>query len=117
VSAAREVCHKLAEELSHHEPSPQDGDEDHLLGAPLKAAFDEEGWSVMTRWIMTLARQQEHESWQEIVKHTDQRARELIDRHHLSDDTRFERTKCFGEIASRVAALLERDYAAHAFPH
>ena len=66
---------------------------------------------------MSLACEQEHECWQEIVKHTDKRARDLIAEHHLSDDTRFDHTKCYGEIATRVAALLERDYAAHAFPH
>ena len=40
---AKEVCHQLADELRRHEPTPKDGDEDHLLGGPLKAAFDEEG--------------------------------------------------------------------------
>ncbi len=114
---ARVVCHQLADELERHEPSPQDGDEDHLVGGPMKAAFDEEGWSVITRWIMTLARQREHESWQEIVSYTDHLARDLIRKHHLSDDSRFHYTQCYGEVASRIAALLERDYTAHAFPH
>ena len=114
---AREVCHELAEELDRHEPGPREGDEEHLGGGPVKAAFDEEGWSIVTRWIMTLAREEEHQSWQEIVSYTDHLARELIRKHHLSDDTRFDHAHCFGEVATRIAALLERDYGAHAFPH
>ncbi len=113
---AREVCHQLAYELRRHEPSPHPGDEDHLAGGPVKGALEQEGWEFMLPWIMDLAREEEHETWEEIVRYTDHRARELIRAHHLSDDCSFDHSKCYGEIAARIASLLERDFAGHAFP-
>ncbi len=114
---AREVCHELAWELRRHEPSVADGDADHLAGGPVREALDAEGWAFLVGWILELARREEHETWQQIVRYTDHRARELIRRHHLSDDCSFDHTKCYGEIATRIARLLEQDYSTHAFPH
>jgi hypothetical protein len=71
----------------------------------------------LTGWILEIARQQEHATWQEIVSYTDHHARELIRTHHLSDDCSHDGTECFGVIAARIARLLERDFSVHAFPH
>ena len=113
---AREVCHELAFELRRHEPQVTPSDAEHLAGGPVRDALDSEGWAHLVEWILELARQEEHETWREIVRYTDHRARELIRQHHLSDDCSFDATKCYGEIAARIARLLERDYATHAFP-
>ncbi|MDJ0849437.1 MAG: hypothetical protein QNK04_13780 [Myxococcota bacterium] len=113
---AREVCHELAYELRRHEPSVGPGDAEHLAGGPVRDALDPEGWAVLVEWILELAREEEHQTWVEIVRYTDHRARELIRQHQLSDDCSFDHSKCYGEIATRIARLLERDYATHAFP-
>ena len=114
---AREVCSQLADELKHHEPTVHPGDEEHLAGGPVKSAVEPVGWEVLVRWIMDLAREQEHQTWQEIVRYTQLRARDLIREHHLSDDCDFDHTRCYGEIAPEIAEILERDYTNHAFPH
>lgn len=114
---AREVCHELAYELRHHEPTPQPDDADHLAGGPVKGAVDREGWEFLVQWILELAREEEHRTWREIVRYTDRRAREMIQEHHLSDDCSFDHSKCYGQVATRIAELLEKDYTDHAFPH
>jgi hypothetical protein len=116
VYVARDVCAQLAYELKHHEPEPKEGDEDHLAGGALKAALEPAGWDFLVRWIIDVAREEEHGTWLEIVHYTQKRARTLIDEHHLSEDNRFDHTKCYGEIAPRIMAMLERDYSQHAFP-
>jgi len=114
---AREVCKQLADELAHHEPAPHPGDEEHLAGGGVKAALEHEGWTFMIPWIMALAKEEEHRTWSEIVGHTKRRAQELIQSHHLSNDTRFDQTKCYSDVAARIAGILADDYTEHAFPH
>jgi hypothetical protein len=65
---------------------------------------------------MELAREEEHQAWSEIVGHTKLRAHDLIREHQLSDDTQFDHTKCYGDVAARVAGILAQDYSEHAFP-
>lgn len=113
---ARDVCSQLAYELKHHEPAVLKGDEEHLVGGTLKAALEPAGWDFLVRWIMDLAREEEHDTWLEIVRYTQQRARTLIAEHHLSADNRFDHTKCYGEVAPQIMEMLERDYSQHAFP-
>ena len=114
---AREVCGKLAYELQHHEPEVQPGDEDHLAGGVLKAAMEPEGWEHLRGpGSVEVAREQEHETWGEIVRYTRKRARDLIREHHLSTESDFDHTRCYGEIAPRIADLLARDFSRHAFP-
>lgn len=113
---ARDVCSQLAYELKHHEPAVLKGDEEHLVGGTLKAALEPAGWDFLVRWIMDLAREEEHDTWLEIVRYTQRRARTLIAEHHLSADTRFDHTKCYGEVAPQIMEMLERDYSQHAFP-
>jgi len=114
--AAREVCKELARELAHHEPAPHRGDEEHLAGAGVKGVLDQEAWMLMIPWIMALARQEEHRTWSEIIDHTRQRARDLIQNHRLSNDTDFDHTKCYGDVAAWISGLMAEDYSHHAFP-
>ena len=113
---AREVCQQLAEELRDHEPTPHRGDEDHLAGGPIKAAFERDGWQHLIPWILEVAREEEHRTWQEIVRYTKQHARDLIRSHHLSSDTDFDHTRCYGDVAAQIAGILARDLSARAFP-
>jgi hypothetical protein len=41
------------------------------------------------------------------------RARELIRTHHLSSDTEFDQTRCYGDVAARIAGILAEDYSEH----
>lgn len=112
---AREVCKQLANELAHHEPAPHPGDEEHLAGAEVKAALSHEGWAVVVPWILALAKEEEHRTWREIVEHTRRRAQELIRSHHLSSDTQFDHTRCYGDVAARIAGILEEDCQEHVY--
>jgi hypothetical protein len=114
---ARHVCHQLADELVRHEPDFESSDEEQLAGGPTKAAVESAGWEVLVPWILKMAHEEEHRTWLEIAHYTDQRARELIREHHLSEDNHFDHTKCYGEVAQEIERLLERDYLRHAFPH
>lgn len=113
---AREVCRQLADELAHHEPAPHPGDEEHLAGEGVRVALEHEAWAFMIPWIMALAREEEHRTWNEVVAHTRRRAQELIRGHHLSNDTRFDHTRCYNDVAARIAGILAEDYSQHAFP-
>ena len=113
---AHEVCDQLAHELKHHEPKVEPGAEDHLAGGVLKATLEPEGWQALVGWIVQVAREEEHAAWAEIVRFTKRRARDLIREHHLSNDNDFDHTRCYGEIAPRIADMLAHDYSRHAFP-
>ena len=65
---------------------------------------------------MQVAREEEHEAWREIVRHTKHQARELIRSHHLSSDSSFDHTRCYGDVAAQIAGILARDFSEHAFP-
>jgi hypothetical protein len=113
---AREVCQQLAEELRDHEPTPHPGDEEHLAGGKVKAALERDGWEHLIPWILEIAREEEHRTWGEIVRYTKRHARELIESHHLSSDTSFDHTRCYGDVATQIAGILAHDLAEHAFP-
>lgn len=113
---AREVCQQLAGELRSREPTPQTGDEDHLAGGSVKAALELNGWEYMIPWIMEIARDEEHATWVEIQRHTRRQAEELIRQHHLSSDATFDHSRCYGDVAAQIAAILARDFSEHAFP-
>ncbi|MBW2287509.1 MAG: hypothetical protein JRG80_12040 [Deltaproteobacteria bacterium] len=117
VYTAREVCHEIASGLRDHEPTVESKDADHLAGGPVRDSVDDRGWELLTRWILDLAREEEHATWLEIVSHTDHMAPELIRDEHLSEDCSHEGSACFGQVAVRIAKLLEHDYSIHAFPH
>ena len=42
---------------------------------------------------------------------------DLIREQHLSEDCSLNHSRCYGEIATGIAEMLERDFASHAFPH
>ena len=62
-------------------------------------------------YFMQIAREEEHEAWREIVRHTRQQAQQLIRAHHLSSEIRFDHTRCYGEVAAQIAGILARDFS------
>jgi hypothetical protein len=117
VYTAREVCHELADGLRDHEPGIAREDADHLAGGPVRRVVDDSGWELLTRWVLDMAREEEHATWLGIVRYTDGRAPELIRSEQLSDDCSSGGSECFGHVAARISKLIEHDYSVHAFPH
>jgi hypothetical protein len=113
---ASEVCHQLAWELAHHEPSFAPGSEERLAGGPLRRRLEPRGWHVLEPWIRELAASQERAVWSEIVRFTHRRARSLVRERHLSRDCDLDRARHYPQIAAEVAGELAREYSRHAYP-
>lgn len=111
-----EVCHQIAYELRHREPLVEREDAERLAGGTVQGAVDGDGWEVLVRWILDLARDQELSTWREIVRFTNRRGRELVRERHLSHDCDLEHTRHYPEIAAQVADALAHDYSLHAHP-
>ena len=111
-----EVCHQIAYELRHREPIVERGDAERLAGKPVHDAVDGDGWELLVRWILELARDEELRTWREIVRFTDRRGRELVRQQHLSHDCGVDHARHYPEIAADVAGTLAHDYSVHAHP-
>lgn len=114
---AHTICRDLAAGLRSHEPRILPEDAEHLAGGPIRRSLDAAGWDFLTRFILDLARNEEHVTWEEIVQYTGSHARDLVRDNGLSDDCSSDGGVCFGEAAARISRILERDFAVHAFPH
>lgn len=112
----REVCHELSWELAHHEPSPEPGSEEHLVGGPVREALSAEAWDVIRRWVLELAAAEEHRAWLEIVSFTDHRARDIIRREGFTLDAGWDAGHRYSAIAAHVAEILAHEYSLRAHP-
>jgi hypothetical protein len=111
-----EVCHELAWELGHHEPHPERGAEEHLVGRLVKDALPAEAWEVIRQWVLDLASAEEHRAWREIVDFTDHRARHIIRSEGFTSESSWEDDHQYSAIAAHVARILAHDYSLHAHP-
>lgn len=107
--AAREFCHELARELKHLEPAPE-SDEAHWLDRETLDAFEADARAQLREWVRTVAGEEEHKVWREVVRFTDGRARSLAQEGVLSSEERWEYTHSYAETAMRLAAILAEDY-------
>lgn len=114
---AREICRQLAWELGQHEPHVQPGDAPHLAGGTVQRALEPEAWDQLCAWILELAESAEHRAWQEIVRFTGRHGGQLAREHHLSNDSDWSPESTWAAHAARVAALIEREFSQHAYPH
>ena len=112
---AREICAQLARDLRKHEPHPEPGDEDHLVGAKLLANLDPQARAKISEWALELAEHEEHEIWQTIVRFTRHHAKTLEKQGLLSKDMSPE-TGNFAEKAAGIAHTLADELEAHAHP-
>jgi len=112
-TVALEVCHDLARELRQHEPKPE-GDPDALLDSETLAAFGQDARAQLRAWIGEVAGQEEHRTWNEIVRFTHARARSLIRDGTMSTASGWDSTHSYSETALRIATILARDYEQHA---
>ena len=111
---ALEVCPKLARSLRTHERHVEPGDEAHLVGERLLSMFDEEGKRLLGEWALQLGEQEHHKVWEDIIRHTRKRGRELVRAGRLSSDLDWETTANFAAKAAMIAALLVAEYDARA---
>jgi len=116
VFVTTEVCHELAWELEHHEPVVSAGDDEHLAGGPVRDALPEESWEKIRGWVHDLAVEEEHRAWSEIVRYTDHRAKDIIERQGFTRDTGWDVAHRYSEIASHVAEILAKEYSLQAHP-
>ena len=111
--AAQEFCHELARELRHLEPKPA-SDEAHWVDPATLDAFEREARDKLREWVRTVAGEEEHRVWGEVMRFTDARARSLMREGRLSSEERWEYTHSYAETAARLAAILAADYEQHA---
>ena len=111
-----EVCHEMAWELRRHEPHPESGAEDHLVGRLVKEVLPPDAWEVIRQWVLELASAEEHRAWREIVHFTDHRARHIIRREGFTNESNWEHDHQYAAIAAHVARILAHDYSLHAHP-
>jgi hypothetical protein len=111
-----EVCHELAWQLQHHEPSVDPGAEEHLVGRPVRDSLPEEAWQVIRAWVLELAAAEEHSAWREIVRFTNHHAKDIIRREGFTRDAGWDEGHQYAAIAAHVAQILAHEYSVHAHP-
>ena len=111
---ALEVCPKLARALRMHERHMSPGDELHLVGQRLLAMFDEQGRDVLADWAPSVGEAEHHRTWEQIVRYTRKRGRDLVRAGKLSRELEWESTANFAAKAAAIAAILVAEYDARA---
>jgi hypothetical protein len=106
---AREICPMLARELQQHEPRPRVGDEAHFAGEDLLRTLGPAARERVVDWILSLATDEEHRAWREVVRFTRRHGRDLIRAGRVSRDGSWEATENYRSKAAHVAELLARD--------
>ena len=112
----REICHQLSYELGKHEPEIEVGAEEHLAGGTVHEALSEEGWRYVSEWVRDIAREEEHEVWGDIVRYTDKHAGEIVRAFGFKNDSDYEHTRSYAEIAAQVAGILAKEFSHKAYP-
>jgi hypothetical protein len=114
---AREICGKLATELRRLEPVPEARDVGSYVDARALAQLGAGGRSLMLRYVLDLARREEHQTWCQVMDFTREKGQELARRRTFSKELDFDRTHGYAETAARVMHILAEDFARHAPPH
>ena len=113
---AREVCSELAGELRRLEPVPEMTELGGWFDAATLASLGAAGRSLLLRYVLELARREEHEAWLEVMDFTRRRGLDLAHQREFSKQLDFERTHGYAETAARVMHILARDFERHAHP-
>ncbi len=107
---AREVCRELAEDLRRREPRPQEGHADAYVGAAALAPLESEGRTLVLRYVFDLARQEEHDTWLQVMDFTREKGQALARQRTFSKQLDFEQTHGYAETAARVMHILAADF-------
>lgn len=112
---ALEVCPMLAEDLRSHERHVAPEDAPHLVGRRMLAMFDDRGRRVLTDWIIELGEREHHRAWEDIVRFTRRRGRDLVRSGRMPHNTLdWEHTANFAEKAAAIASILVDELEARA---
>jgi len=114
---AREVCSELASELRRLEQIPEVRDVGAYVEPSSLTPLGAAGRSLLLRYVIELARREEHETWLEVMDFTRRRGLDLAHQRTFSTRLDFERTHGYAETAARVMHILADDYERHAHPN
>lgn len=114
IYVAREVCRGLADEFKHNEPVPVEGQESAFVDEDVLGVLDPEARGVILDYVHDLARGEEHQAWEDVVRFTRNRSQTLPREEHLSSDVKFDGTHEYSETAVRVMGILAHDFQNHA---
>ena len=113
---AREVCRELAAELRRLEPIPEENRASEYVDSDVLSVLEDDARRLMLRYVLDLARREEHATWLEVVHFTREKGLALGRHRTFSRQLDFERTHGYAETAARVMHLLAEDYERLAHP-
>ncbi len=111
---ALEVCPRLARALRSHERHVQQGDEKHLVGDELLRLLEPEALQALSEWALEVGEQEHHRIWEEIVRYTRKRGRQLVRDGQMQRDLDWDHCENFAAKAAQVADILIREFDARA---
>jgi hypothetical protein len=107
---ALEVCPRLARALRNHERHVQQGDERHLVGEELMALIEPEALDALAQWTIDVGEREHHRIWEEIIRYTRKRGRELVRDGQMRRDLDWDHCENFAAKAAQVAEILIREF-------
>jgi len=107
---ALEICPRLARALRTHERHVRKGDERHLVGDELVALLEPEAIEALAQWTLDVGEREHHGIWEEIIRYTRKRGRELVHNRQMERDLDWDHCENFAAKAARVAGILIREY-------
>lgn len=107
---AREVCSELASELRRLEPVPGVRDAGAYVRDSALRPLGAAGRSLMLRYALDLAREEEHTVWLQVMDFTRKRGLDLARQPGFSHQLDFEKTHGYAETAARVMHILAEDF-------
>ena len=112
---ARELCHEMARELSHHEPHPDHPvPEGEWIEPDTLALLEPDARTKLAEWLEECADREEHAAWMEIVAFTDHFAATLIRRAHMTRDLSWDFDRSYPKLATRIGEMILREFEDHA---
>ena len=111
---ALEICPRLARALRTHERHMQPGDERHLVGEELLRLLEQDAIEALAEWALEVGEQEHHRMWEEIIRYTRRRGRELVREGRMERDLDWDHCENFSAKAARVAEILIREFDSRA---
>jgi len=111
---ALEVCPKLARALRSYERHVQTGDEQHLVGNELLKLLEPDAFQALGEWMLELGETEHHRIWEEVIRYTRRRGRELVQEGRMPRDMDWDACENFSAKAAHVAEILVTEFDARA---
>ena len=111
---ALEVCPRLAKALRGHERHVREGDERHLVGEELMRLLEPDAIDAIAEWAREVGEREHHRIWEEIVRYTRKRGRELVRDGEMQRDLDWDHCENFAAKAAQVAEILIKEFDSRA---